>query len=417
MNRYLNIIVPVLLFLFVAMLLPSLPGMMYDIGKFREWALYIHQHGLRNAYGNTDYMPFFQYCLWLYVKLMGSEQAIADHVYYLRCITLLFDFAGLWYVFKWINRKYAYFILLTICILNIGYSYDSLIWGQIDGILSALVLITIYYGWKGNNMLSTIFLVLAFNCKVQAIIIIPVWGLLFLSNINTRSLLKTMLLPIFVATVVQFALVLPFTMGEYGLDKITAIVTNSFTTYPSISVKASNMWHWFVKGKPGHGIDALVYASDAKEWILGLSYKQVGLILFFLSSLFALIPLLTVVYKNRRNKVLGLTANKELIWLTSAMVYMLFYFFNTEIHDRYCQPALIFITAYSFFTGRFLPYVLFSIMYLLTLEITMGQFRLPNYGTLIFDFRFLAAINAVIIVYLAQLMYKSYRTITMPRKG
>lgn len=417
MNKYVDLILPVLLFLFLLVILPSFPGMAYDVGKFREWALYIHQHGLRNAYGNTDYMPFFQYILWLYVKIMGSEQAIAEHICYLRSFTILFDFAGLWYVYKWINKKYAYFVLLTICILNISYSYDSLIWGQIDGMLSALVLITVYYAWKGNNVLSTVFLVLAFNCKVQAIVIIPVWGLLFLNNIDARAMLKTIFLPLIIAGGVQFALVLPFTMGEYGLDKITAIITNSFTTYPSISVKASNMWHWFVKGKPGHGIDALVYASDAKEWILGLSYKQTGLILFFVSSLLALVPLMVMVYKNRRNKMASPIANKELIWLTSAMVYMLFYFFNTEIHDRYCQPAFIFITAYSFFTDRFLPYVLFSIMYLLTLEITMGQFRLANYGTLIFDFRFLAAINAVIIVYIANRMYKSYRAVTLTQNG
>ena len=91
------------------------------------------------------------------------------------------------------------------------------------------------------------------------------------------------------------------------------------------------------------------------------------------------------------------------------MVYLLFYFFNTEIHERYCHPAFIFITAFAFFTGEFFVYILFSIMYFLTLEYSMAQLRLQNYDTLIFNLKFLAAINGVIILYLATKIYKYYR--------
>lgn len=377
----------------------------YDIDNcWRPWALYIHRNSLRNAYGSdTDYMPIYQYLLWVYVKLNGADKAIADNIGYLRCFTLLFDFLGLWYVYKWIDKKVAYFIILIICILNLGYSFDTIIWEQFDGILSAFVFIALFYAWKGNNLWSTVWLVLAFNFKIQTVIILPVWGLLFLNNIPGNRGLKSIVWPILAGIALQIILVIPFTRGQFGVRKIIHVVVHSFNKYPSISVKAANMWHWLVGGN-------LLYADDAKVWIAGLSYKQVGLVLFFIASFFALLPMLLLVFKKWKTGNKNNVMSRELVWLTGAMVYLLFYFFNTEIHERYCQPAFIFITAYAFFSGDFITYILFSIMYFLTLEYSMQFLHLANYDTFIFDLRFLSAINAVIIVLLYRKIYRYYRS-------
>lgn len=418
MDRQFNITFPLLLFLFLAAMLPYLPGMQFDIREgFQLWAIYIHKNGLRNAYGATDYMPLYQYILWLYGKIAGSEQAIIDNIHYLRCFTILFDYLGIWYVYRWIDKKIAFSLLLAIAMLNVSYSYDTLIWGQVDGILSTLVFMTVFFGYKKNNILSSICLILAFNFKIQSIIIVPVWGLLFLSNIRMDKKWTSIFFPVLAAIAVQVILVLPFTMGEYGLHKIISSATGSFNKYPSISIKASNIWHWFVKANDDHGPNTLLYANDAKVWILGLTYKQAGLVMFFMSSFFALLPLMLLLLKGWKKCGGVFMASKELIWLTSALVYLLFYFFNTEIHERYCQPAFIFITAYAFSSGKYLPYVLFSIMYFLTLEISIGHLRLPNYGTLIFDLRFLAGINALIIVYLGLNIYSQYRKVLYSAAG
>jgi Gpi18-like mannosyltransferase len=404
MDKKLDIFIPLLLFLFITLLLPSLPGMGYDIHNCWEpWALYIHQNGLKNAYGSdTDYMPVYQYILWAYVKISGTDKTIIENLRYISCATLLFDFLGLWYVAKWIDKKAAYFAVLLISILNLGYSYNTIIWGQIDGILSALVFISVYYAYKGNNLWAAVWLVLAFNLKIQTIIILPVWGLLFLNNIIANRSWKNIVLPVIAAAIVQVVLIIPFTLGNYGVRKIIYVIIHSFNKYHSVAVIEANIWHWLVPGN-------LLYTDDTKVWIAGLTYKQVGLALFFTSSFFALLPVILLIIKrwktdNKRNLI-----NKELIWVTSAMVYLLFYFFNTEIHERYCQPAFIFITAYTFFTGDFITYILFSLMYFLTLEYSMHHLRLENYETFIFDFRFLSSITALIIIMLAGKIYKNYK--------
>lgn len=405
MNRYLNIAVPILLFLFLMTMLPYLPGMEFDVRTgFQAWAVYIHQNGLRNAYGATDYMPVYQYIMWLFGKIMGTDQGIVDHISMLRCFTLLFDFAGIWYVYKWIDKKVAYFAILAVSILNVGYVYDSIIWGQVDGILSALVFISMYYGHKRNNLLSTIFLVIAFNFKIQSVVIVPVWGLLFLGNIQRERKTATILFPILAAIAVQVLLVFPFTRGNYGLHQIYAIATDSFGKFHSVSIKASNMWHWFVKGY-------LIYADDMKPWILGLSYKTVGLLLFFGTSFFALLPMMLLLYKQWKTGNERYKPGREMVWLTCAVLYLLFYFVNTEIHERYCQPAFIFITAYAFYTGRFASYAVFSIMYFLTLEVSMQHFHLPNYETLIFDFKFLAGLTAFVLADLSWKLHKQYKAV------
>ena len=404
MDRKLNFFIPALLFLFITVMLPYLPGLEFDNRDcWQAWALYIHNNGLRNAYGSTtDYMPVYQYFLWFYGKLMGTDKAIADNIPYLRCITLAFDFLGIWYVFKWIDKKLAYFVILAICILNISYTYDTIIWGQMDGTLSAMIFISLYYAWKGSNFRSAVWLILAFNFKIQTVVILPVWGLLFVNNYLTGRKIRDIALPIMAVAIIQVLLIIPFTLGQHGAREILHIVTHSFNKYQAISIKAPNLWHWIVPGN-------LLYAVDTKVWIAGLTYKQAGLLLFFTTSFFALLPLIKLVIKNLNPANNHSKISRELIWATSAMVYLLFYYFNTEIHERYCHPAFIFITAYAFFTGDFIVYVLFSIMYFLTLEYSMQHLKLPNYDTLIFNFRFLSAINAFIIIYLAFKINEFYK--------
>ena len=402
-ERKLNFVIPALLFLFITAMLPYLPGLVFDNRDCWEaWAHYIKANGLRNAYGSTtDYMPVYQYFLWFYVKVTGSDQAITDHIPYLRCITLGFDFLGIWYVFKWIDKKLAYYALLAICILNLSYTYDTIIWGQMDGTLSALVFLAMYFVWNGSNFWGALFMVLAFNFKIQSIVIVPVWGLLFINNYLASRKIKDLAVPVIAAGALQGLLFLPFTWGQYNIGKILHVISGSFNKYHSISVKAPNIWHWLVKGN-------LLYADDSKIWIAGLTYKQIGLILFFAASFFALLPMIILVFKNIR-AVTKIKISRELVWTSGAMVYLLFYFFNTEIHERYCHPAFIFITAYAFYTREYLVYILFSFMYFMTLEFSMQHLRLANYDTWWFNLKFLAVINVFIIIYLAGKIRKYYR--------
>jgi len=107
----------------------------------------------------------------------------------------------------------------------------------------------------------------------------------------------------------------------------------------------------------------------------------------------------------------------EKIWLTAALIGLIFFFFNTQMHERYSHYAFIFITVYAFSKRHYIPYILFSIAYLLNLDAVLEwfhkddtqQYFIRKGGELImmgepppiwFRQNFIALLFAVTIVYL-----------------
>jgi Gpi18-like mannosyltransferase len=403
MSRTLNVCIILFLFLFIIILLPALPGQSWDRFCWTNWVVYIYHNGLTNVYGSgTDYLPAYHYILWLYSKIQGNENDIRMNIAYLRAFTLVFDFVGLWYVYLWTDKKTPYITILLFSILNIAYSYNTVIWGQVDGIFSALMFISLYYAWCNKMLLSTLLLLLAINFKLQAIFILPIWGLLYISNLINTPDWKKIVYPLSAAFVLQVIIVIPFTMGHYGLSDIVSVVKGSVGKHPFITIGAANFWLYIIP-------DYLANTNDQQKWIAGLSYNSAGLIMFLFTSLLVLLPLITEVFKkanraaNRR-----VVLDRQIVLLSAALIYIIFFYFNTEMHERYSHPAFIFITAYAFFTKDFIAYILFSVTYFLNLERALGYLHI-NHNTLIFDFRFIAVMYAVTIIYLSFKLYKSWK--------
>jgi Gpi18-like mannosyltransferase len=388
--------------LFLLATIPGLPGHAWDMECWRNWATHNATAGLSNAYSgesSTDYLPLYQYFLWAFGKLMGSPEAIASFVGYTRAGTLLLDFWALFLVHRWIDGRVKYYLLLSIAMLNIAYSYDTVIWGQVDAIFAGLSFAAFYFLWRERLLLSALMMVLALNAKLQAIVFVPLWGLLMLAALHRlgqwRKLLQ--LLPFMLA--VQALILLPFAFGEAGLRRVWQVVVQSGGKLPYLSLNACNLWVWFEK--PGQ----LWGGSDDVPLAAGLTYRQVGLLLFFFASLIAMLPALCYAFRVFTGRPCEPWPRTQ-VWLNAALLALVFYFFNTEMHERYAHPAFIFLTAYAFFKNRYGLYVLFSIAYFLSLERALLWLKLPNYGTLIFDARFLSALFAVIMVWLAVLLYK-----------
>jgi hypothetical protein len=95
------------------------------------------------------------------------------------------------------------------------------------------------------------------------------------------------------------------------------------------------------------------------------------------------------------------------ILLVGALIPLLFFFFNTQIHERYSHPAFLFIIAFSFLRKRYFLYIIFSIAYFLNLEKALRAFDL-HYSTFIFGNRFIAGLYLItIIVLFRELMLNS----------
>ena len=374
-----------------------------DTRCWNEWTKQIFTAGLGNVYKfGTDYLPLYHYILWLFGKFQGSTALIEQNIYYLKIITLLFDFLTGFYLIKLLYAKFTdlnqsvFYSLLFF--LNIAYFYNTLIWGQVDGILACLIFLAFFYSIKSNVLVALIFIVLSLNFKLQSIIFLPLLGLLLLRSMVKNFSFKKLLVWLAVPVTLQLLILTPFIITG-DLERVWNVVTGSVGKYPVVSMNAHNFWSLALKGN-------LMEIQDNTR-LFGITYKSWGLFLFFSTSLLTLWPLLrntitTICFDGETET--QLTIDKTL--LIAALVPMLFFFLNTQMHERYLHPAMIFLAAYSLISKEYFPYVLGSIAYFLNLEGVLRYLQLRNYDILIFHSGFIAGLFFVCIGYLFLKLYK-----------
>ena len=382
-----------------------MPGHWGDVDLWGAWSTYNMKHGLWNAYGSgTDYTPLYQYVLWLFGKIQGSEESIRHYIGFIRVFTLLAEFLGLYLVYRWMDRKWDYVVLLLISMFNLAYSYNTIIWCQCDAILASAVFAAFYCLYRGKMVLSGLMLILMVNMKLQGIVLVPLWGLLAIEYIARTRRWRDIPYTLLAIVALQVLILAPFAFGGGGLAQIWKKVYGLVGAAPYISMNAFNLWYLVVPDLPGKQDDAVAIGR--------FTYNQIGLILFCVGSFLAFLPLLFVtirqVFRKKQHEPAP-APSRVLIWLTAALLVMLFFFFNTQMHERYSHPAFIFITAYAFYTRRFGLYTLFSIAYFLNLEKVLRWFALKNYETAIFDARFVATLFAICIVWTGVLLYRTAR--------
>lgn len=401
LSKQQRIVLTILLFVFIAFVAPHLGGFGYDTYCFQTWAKHIHKFGLRRAYTEwNNYMPVFQYILYIYSKIQGSEEGIINGIRQLKWVALAFDFAGLYYVYKWTEDKTDFIVLLLFNMLNLAYVYNTMIWGQVDGIFTTMVFASMFYAYNNRITISMLLFVLALNVKLQAVMFLPMVGLLYLFHmVRDRAFIKPAV-GIVLSAILQMLLLWPFLRIPNGFQLFWKEVTAATQLYSFVNMNAYNLWCFVLPP------DKVMTTPDATIIFAGISYMKLGLLLFCTASFFAMLPLLRSVWAVFMKREEAVLLPKEKLWLTCALVAILFFYFNTQMHERYCHPAFIFITAYAFYSRHFLAYILFSIGYALNLEVVNKFIWLKNYETFIFDTRTGAALFGICIVLLFVRLYQ-----------
>jgi hypothetical protein len=133
---------------------------------------------------------------------------------------------------------------------------------------------------------------------------------------------------------------------------------------------------------------------------LFLSYKNWGLLVFFCVSFVALFALL----KRSLRYLFGKEAffvPLKLVIVTSALIPLLFFYFNTQMHERYSHPAMVFLILYAVIYKRIWPAILGSIAYLLNLEAVYKHMKLGNdYNLFVFNRLFISLLFLATILWL-----------------
>lgn len=405
LSRYLNIVVPLVLFGVIAFFVKDIPFYEYDTLCWRIWAEHNFEAGLTNAYNDegsemrTNYLPLYHYILYSYGMLCGSPESIRENMAYLKLITLAIDWLGLWYIYKWIDRKVAFYWIVLLSVANLAYAYNTLIWGQVDGISATFAFISAYYGFHRKTVLSSVFFVLALNMKLQAIIFFPVWGFFYLQYALEQRTVRAFLLPLAAFVAMQFVVLIPF-LGT--IDRVKDVVFESVGQFAYVSANAYNYWYAVLGNKIWH-------LPDIHGYIGTITYKRFGFAAFFISSVLAMIPLLRALYSRIVAGAKTFELTRPQVWLICALISLGFFYFNTQMHERYSHPAFIFITAYALFTKDFIPYVLFSIAYFLNLELVGVVLKRASYQTEIPYQMYIGWVFGAILIYLFIKLWSSSR--------
>lgn len=366
-----------------------------DVGCWRRWAVYIFNNGLGNVYqSDTNYPPIFLYCLSIYGFLLDNIDSIRKNINWIKIVPMIFDFIPLIFLitykhFSFYKRKYQSFLLL-----NLAYIYNSFIWGQVDSIHSTLSLLSIIIAFD-YPIVACILYILALNTKLQAIIFFPALLIVLVPNIKS---IKTIVQLLLATAITQIIIIIPFILTG-NLSNLVSVVLNSVGYWPKLSMNAFNFWHLAVSENP-------IKIKDNSTWIL-FSYKHVGMLLFFIFSAIILIPsfikmITHVITKNKPNDKF-----KELMLLTSALITINFFFFNTQMHERYSHPALIFFFFYGIMSKRFELYILCSLAYFLNMEKVLGYLKIAHH-TFIFEPKFIACLFLATLFLGIFYVYKNY---------
>lgn len=387
----------------VIFFLTPVTGQLFDTSCWINWSSYAFNHGLSDVYeSGTDYLPLYHYILYLYGLLQGSEPKIAENIYFLKLVTLCFEAGSALLLYYVLNEKYKNpwkaLLLSLFYFLNFAVLYNSIIWGQVDGILTFFVFASVIAGMKRKLFLSLLMFLFALNMKIQAIIFLPLVAALILPLIvEFRS--GRILLYISALVTIQTLIVLPFALNG-DIRSVWNTVYGSVNRYPIVSMNAYNIWYLFVDGVLSATSDGILFA--------GLTYLRWGQLMFFIAGFISLAWLLKPIYQSVIKKI-EFDISPERVFVTGALIALIFFYFNTQMHERYSHPAFIFLAAAGLYTGRAIPYILASFAYYLNLEDLLRYFKTGNYHTLIFTPEFIAITYGLVIILLFIELYRKPR--------
>jgi Gpi18-like mannosyltransferase len=382
-NKILNISI-LFFFILIVFLLPH-SGHSYDMSCWHIWTRGLFENGLKECYQlpGLNYNPLFLYIMMAFGKFQGSLEKIDENMIYLKAVVLLFDFAGIYLVVNFFRKNNIPIWAALLILINIAYLYNTVIWGQVDCIHTNLALAAILAALYRKSVLSFLLLILAINMKLQAIIFVPV---LLLITFRDVCNLKTCLRILLISILFQLLILSPFII--YGkLHEVWDNNMRAIGTYPVVSMNAFNLWYLLLSTDPMQTSDHIIF--------IGLTYKTWGLILFFLFSFITLLPLMITVLEDKPYDL----HFYQMVFLSSFLIAIIFFYFNAEMHERYIHPAIILCGIYAIISSDYISYFLLSVGYILNLEKLMRHMNLNNYGTFIFDAHVIALIYLIALVW------------------
>lgn len=329
---------------FILMALPL--AFWTDLNTFKAWSIGLVKHGIGDFYTVPDmwcdYPPGYLYVLWG----LGKLQQLADptlaqaggmgFTWLMKLPAALADIGGAWLVWMLLKTRTS---VRSAYHAAIAYAFNPLtifvsaIWGQIDGVLTLMMLTVTWLLLKGNLLRATALAVAGVMLKPQGLFLAPFF--LLSQWFRHRPLRWALTIPVGLAVV--WAMVGPFYFPHQdGVSLASAIIgpfqflyermVATAEGYPHSSINAFNIW-----------APTGMWLPDSRT-ILGISHKTLGLV--FVAIMCGWIGLF--LYRKRH-------AGSAPIFLAAAILLVGMFLLPTRMHERYIFPAIAFLAIASGF--------------------------------------------------------------------
>ncbi|MCB9034476.1 MAG: hypothetical protein H6553_11615 [Chitinophagales bacterium] len=394
------VLLVVLFYIFLCFYVPKW-GHSGDMWFWLGWSEHIFENGLANVYTNSncDYMPGFLYFLKLHCLIQKSTTNIQDNLYTLKYYILVFDILTALLISikaKTNEKQIVYFFLIT---LNVVFLYNTYAWCQVDSIFTFFGFLAILLAIQNKIAWSIVCICISFNFKVQAIVFFPLLFMILAYQIKNIKAIRQIVIGIIGAIIVQTIILLPFILNG-TVNKVWQVLTGSVGHYQSVSLNAFNFWFLVL---PINAEQMFNYSD--KTLFLGFTLNQIGFFLFATSVFLACFPFIKIIIENLYKKQYQkIDINK--IFIIGALIPLLFFYFNTQMHERYSHPAMVFIFLFAINRKKYFPMILFSFAYGLNMEKVLKHLALTNYETLVFHPVFISVLYLILIIYLFYQLYK-----------
>jgi len=232
--------------------------------------------------------------------------------------------------YTWLRfRPSLRWIVPGLIAISPGLIADSMWWGQYDALTIVFLVLALLALNRDRPLLAWELFTLSLLTKQQAIVLTPLMLVVTFRRYGLRRLVYGVLL----SSVLGMLTLAPFIVGS-GLHDALRPYLEAADPMKATTNGALNLWYLYAQQQQGklYGYDWLTLGRvpDSQIALAGLTYNQVGYILFGVYVLFMAVTMWDQSAERR-----------EFVW--AAALYMAGFMLPTEIHERYLYPAAVLV--------------------------------------------------------------------------
>ncbi len=330
----------------------SVRGYPNDMSCFEGWAERMYETGPIGFYSDgyfCDYPPGYMLVLWILGGLrnfFGLPFSIAYdsplHWLLIKSVPIACDLAVAWIIYNVSRRSLGETsagMLALFFAFNPAAIVNSAAWGQIDSVLTLLLLLTAIQLVRKQWKIALPLYVLAVLIKPQALMFGPLGLIVLIASFvwekDKIALLKNVLIGCAASIGLALAVIVPFSMHQpwhWLIDKYK----ETLNSYPHLVLNACNLYtlldmNWVDLAETPLGLKIFSWAS----YVLSFGYAA---FLYFKGKRQGTEPF----------HLKGKSQDHKKLFLICAMLLVMLFAFGAKMHERYVFPAIaMLLVAYA----------------------------------------------------------------------